>query len=79
MDLISLEDALAITLANKEFMREYRRLTGHRLGDGPVIDRMIDESTGKLEDEARQFYVFVRDHIWMPVIAQSVTCRIQAP
>lgn len=68
----TLQETIELCLGNAEFMREYRRLTGHRLGGGPIIDQEIDKATGKLNDEARQFIEFVRDHIWWPVAADSL-------
>ncbi len=60
---------------NDAFMREYRRLSGHVLGEDrrTIIERMVDATTGYTpppldENEVRSFLNFVRDHIWLPVV-----------
>lgn len=57
------------------FMREYRRLSGHALGEDrrEPIERMIDAATGYTpkpleEAEGRAFLEFVRDYVWRPLL-----------
>jgi hypothetical protein len=59
---------------NRDLMREYRRLTGHKLGLDvrTTLDKMIDNVTRHVPDtldahEAHQFLTFVRDCIWLPL------------
>ncbi len=58
-----------------EFMHQYRRLTRAKLGLVPKvhpIEAMIDQATGAPvldPKEARAFFDFVRDCIWIPVNA----------
>ena len=63
----SLRDAISECINNPEFVKEYRRLTGHSLERGNPLDFMIDEATGKLDDEANQLFDFIRDYVWLPV------------
>lgn len=64
----TLRAAIEVCLATPEFMAEYRRLTGHALGTGTPLDREVDRVTGRLDTEAEQFFTFVRDHVWLPVV-----------
>lgn len=71
---------------NVAFMKEYRRLTGHKLNGTQriVIEFMIDRETGYRPDplddkEARQFFEFVRDHIWLPLVFQHSVHRSTHP
>lgn len=61
-------------LDNQDLMREYRRLTGSRLGLRPsTLEAMIDQATGAPaanDADAVAFFVFVRDCIWQPVMMQ---------
>lgn len=64
---------------NQTFMHEYRRLSGHALGldKRTPLDRMIDQASGyvppPLDDaEMHAFFEFVRDYIWMPVVADCL-------
>jgi hypothetical protein len=62
---------------DRAFMREYRRLTGHTLGQDcrSTIDRMIDDATAAPFDkqesinqaEARAFFRFVYEIVWAPL------------
>lgn len=62
---------------NAEFMAHYRRLTGHALGADKrsTIEHLVDRATGYKpssvdEAEAVEFFDFVRDYIWIPVLAK---------
>lgn len=78
--LPTFEQAVRETYSNQEFMREYRRLKpGCKLGLSDTrkpIERMIDEACGRpapeapTNDEWFEFFNFVRDYVWMPVIAK---------
>lgn len=71
---ISFYECVDACLRSSEFMKHYRRLTGHALGVDARqnIERLIDEATGHSpppvdEKEARFFFAFVRDYIWLPL------------
>ena len=64
----SLEMAIKTCLSTPDFMKEYRRLSGHSLGRAAPIIMMIDKATGKTDAEAKEFFEFVREHIWWPVV-----------
>jgi len=75
----TLRQCIEACLGNRDFMHEYRRLTGHALGldTRSGLDRMIDAATGHepstvSEPEARQFFDFVRDYVWAPVAAMCI-------
>ena len=63
--------AIRMCLSNQDFMREYRRLSGHSLGRGAPLDRMIDKATGKLDEEAKELFNFIRDYV-LPVLRESL-------
>ena len=68
---ISFEETLEECLKTPELLKEYRRLTGARLGNGSTIEMMIDKSTGYHDKEWKDFFDFVRDYIWMPVVTNQ--------
>ena len=74
-DYPELEESLKATintcLGTPDFMKEYRRLTKARLGTGSGIEIMIDKATGYDEKEAKDLFDFIRDYIWLPVLAQG--------
>ncbi len=44
---------------NQEFIKQYKRLTGARLGGGPPVDRLIDQQSGYGNKEWFEFFDFV--------------------
>jgi hypothetical protein len=73
--LPSFQDCVFECWENPDFMRQYRRLSGHelRLELREPLEHLIDAATGYeapvLEDEeVTQFFEFVRDHVWLPVV-----------
>lgn len=57
-----LEPWLRLCAGNGELLANYDRLRGTNLaGRGTPIDRMIDEATGKLEEEAQAFFDWCRE------------------
>ena len=75
----SMNECIGATLDDADFMAEYRRLTGSRIGldDRPPIVKMVDRVCGHVpapdEKEARAFYEFVRDYVWLPVFGPAGT------
>ncbi len=67
----SLSEAVHATFMNREFMANYRRLTGSTLGLNirSGLDLMIDHATGHdpHDQEWQPFFEFVRDYVWLPV------------
>lgn len=56
--------------ANKELVAEFDRLSGTSLGESrSPLDRLIDEATGREEDEIKEFVKFVFLCIWLPLIS----------
>jgi hypothetical protein len=71
------EDCVMACFANREFMTEYNRLAGSHLGQpkppASAIEALVDQAAGFDpsaidEDEAIEFFQFVRDFIWIPVV-----------
>lgn len=60
----SLEETIEIFINNKDFMKEYRRLTGSALGVGIPINIMVDEASGKFDADAKELFEFIRDYVW---------------
>ena len=57
-----LEPWLRLCAGNGELLANYDRLRGTNLsGRGTPIERMIDEATGKLEEEALGFFDWCRE------------------
>ena len=57
-----LEPWLRLCAGNGELLANYDRLRGTNLsGRGTPIERMIDEATGKLEEEALAFFDWCRE------------------
>lgn len=72
-------DCVSACWNNAAMMKEYRRLTGHALGEDKrkPLEKMIDAATGYVpsavdDAEARAFFEFVRDCIWLPLLAKEV-------
>jgi|GEM_PF-4188553 len=70
----SFPECVNACLRSSEFMKHYRRLTGHALGldARQSIERLVDDAVGHSpppvdEKEARFFFTFVRDYIWLPL------------
>lgn len=60
--LILLEPWLRLCAGNRELLANYDRLRGTNLsGRGTPIERMIDEATGRLEEEALEFFDWCRE------------------
>ena len=55
-----------------DLVEQYKRLTGARLGGGLPIERMIDDASGFKEKEYTDFFNFVRDYIWIPVLLKKI-------
>ena len=67
--VITFEECVRATLANLEFVREYDRLRGTNLScRGTGLDLMIDEASGRMEADVREFMAFVHAHVWLPLV-----------
>lgn len=78
LGFITFEQAALGCLENSEFMANYRKLRGSRVGlnTRSPIERMVDEACGAppgdvSEQEWREFFEFVRDYVWHPVIVEQ--------
>lgn len=83
-ELVALQDSFRRTVItvwqNTEFMAQWRRLRGSTLGRDTrkPIEQMIDDAcgvyhTGGSDEDFREFFEFVRDHIWLPWLANGIT------
>lgn len=74
--VVTFQQAVQVCFAQPELMAEYRRLTGSTLGldDRPGIVRLIDEAAGHdpWEPQWEPFFRFVRDMVWLPLLAKEV-------
>lgn len=55
---------------DKDFMREYRRLAKTDFGLSRGIEYEIDVATGRFDAEARKFFDYVREFVWLPIVAR---------
>jgi len=66
---LTFREVVLVCFANREFMEQYRRLSGSRLGldERTPIEKMIDSAVGYqgiVEGEALLFFTFVHDVVW---------------
>lgn len=77
-ETITFSDCVMECWDNAAFMREYRRLTGSKIGSDPrtQIEKMIDAASGHdptiNEVEVREFFDFVRKYVWETFVAKMV-------
>ena len=69
---LNFRDVVLMCFANREFMEQYRRLSGSRLGldERTPIEKMVDSAVGYdgiAEDDALSFFEFVHDVVWSRV------------
>jgi hypothetical protein len=68
-------EVCAECLANDDLVREWNRLTGHRLGVSrlPIV-QMIDKACGYNPDEKAMpdFISFVWNYIWLPLVNKNI-------
>jgi len=72
MNIPTLEETIKMCLENQEFMKEYERLLGQKLVAGSPIEKMIDEATGYDKKLTNDFFNFIREYIWMPVVVEMM-------
>ncbi len=61
---MTFEDCVRATINHPDFLPEYDRLTGTSFSRGSGITRLIDQATGKLDQDARELVRFIHQHIW---------------
>lgn len=67
-DGITFIECMEMCIDNKNLIREFDRLNGTNLSrKGLVIEVMIDEVSGRFEEDFIQFVDFVWDHIFTRV------------
>ena len=80
--IMEFRDCVMECFSNKDFIREYNRLTNSRLiaDDRKPIIRAIDKATGydqvlleQQKAEARKFILFVWEIIWCPLLEIAAT------
>jgi hypothetical protein len=67
---ITFEDAVRECLGNASFMREYRRLAKTDFGTSRGINLSVDLATGHFDAQARAFFDFVMEFVWLPLVAR---------
>lgn len=66
--MLTFEKTVEECLKCPDFVKQYRRLRGARLGLGSPLEKMIDEATGFSKHEWNEFFDFVRDYVFMPTL-----------
>lgn len=72
---VTFEEAVKMCVENKEFIVEYKRLTGARLGSGTPWEKLIDQATKYQDKEWFDLFNFIRDYIWMPVVLDNLLVK----
>ena len=75
MNIPTLEETIKMCLENQDFIKEYERLLGQKLVAGSPIEKMIDEATGYDKKLTNDFFNFIRDYIWMPVVVEMMETK----
>lgn len=58
---------------NKEFVSEYNRITGSSIRQQKLsIYQLIDQVTGKEEEELKKFISFVDEYVYQPVFDKNI-------
>lgn len=71
--VITLETCIREALNTPEFIEQYNRLNGSRIGKPRApIEQMIDKITGYEKDQMYKFFNFVRDYVWIPLLYQDL-------
>lgn len=61
-------DCVNECLKDRAFLAEYDRLHNTRFTNLKGLEALIDEATGKLEQDFAELFDFIRDYIWLPCI-----------
>jgi len=61
-------DVLIHCAKHKGFVQEFDRLFGANLSQkGSVIELLVDQASGRMDDDLRRFVWFVKRHVWEPI------------
>jgi hypothetical protein len=74
---MTFNEVCSFCLSQKNFVREWNRMTGHKLGVSRTpIETAIDKACGYDPNEKAmlEFVEFVREYIWLPLIEQQIEC-----
>lgn len=66
--IVTLETTINLCLENKDFMQQYKRLTGAKLGSGSIISNMIDKATGFDKKEYIELFDFIKNYVYLPYL-----------
>lgn len=72
--MITFEDTLTECIKNKEFVSEFNRLTGCKLGvQRDNITKAVDDVCGYDQNKAAMptFVEFVAEFVWIPLLMKS--------
>jgi hypothetical protein len=70
---MNFREVCAECLDNKDFVKEWNRLTGNKLGEARTpLQAAIDTACGYDPDEKAmpEFIEFVHEYIWLPLLAR---------
>jgi hypothetical protein len=69
---MTFEECVLYCAKQPELVREFDRLSGTSLGKPRSgLDAMIDEATGKQDDDMAKFVAFVTWAVWAPMAARA--------
>lgn len=67
-------ECLRAAVANRDLLREYDRLYGSNLSmRGSPVQLVVDQVTGRLDAEFREFAEFVERYIYGPLVRGGVS------
>ena len=67
---MTFKDVVHEVISHPEFLKEYDRLHGTTFSRYS-LDHLIDKATGKFEEDAVELFNFIRDYIWIPILAEE--------
>lgn len=69
---MTLQETIECCCKQPELIREYERVRGVKLRNRSPIESLVDEATGYRKEKWMEFFDFIRDYIWMPVLLDSL-------
>jgi hypothetical protein len=76
MQQSTFEQVLHYCAATPELVAQFDRLTGANLArKGAPINLMVDDATGKTNEDVAKFVEFVREFVYMPWVMAMVADR----
>ena len=67
---MTFEEVVQECLATPELVREFDRLRGTSLS-ATGINAAVDQATGKRAEDLRKFFAFVKEYVWVRLLANQ--------